>query len=118
MNWDHLTEFSISASAVDAASQVASAVGADPYGLGVSTLEFLSGSVAQVALSPSAGLPPVLANNVTVFSGEYPLSRPVVACINRKPGEAANPIVREFLTYILSEEGPERYPRIGRLPAA
>jgi phosphate transport system substrate-binding protein len=40
-----------------------------------------------------------------VTNRSYPLTRTVYFYVNRAPGKPANPLVQEFMRYILSREG-------------
>ncbi len=102
MNWAQLTEFndtSLTGGTHDAGRQIVAALGQDRYGLVVASLGFASGQVRPVAL---AG---VMATRDSLATRQYPLSRVILACYNRKPAAVPDPLVREFLRYILSREG-------------
>jgi phosphate transport system substrate-binding protein len=42
-----------------------------------------------------------------VVDQKYPLSRVIYIYLNRKPGEPLDPKVREFLKFVLSEQGQQ-----------
>jgi phosphate transport system substrate-binding protein len=44
----------------------------------------------------------------------YPLTRSIYIYLNRKPGQALDPKVKEFLRYVLSREGQEAVERAGK----
>ncbi len=102
MNWGQLAEFSDTAvplgRAHDAGRQIVAALAQDRYGLAVASLGFATDRVRAVPVS-------VAATRETVTARQYPLSRAVIACYNRKPGAAPDPLVREFLRYILGPAG-------------
>lgn len=102
MNWGQLAEFSDTAVPLernhDAGRQIIAALAQDRCGLAVSSLGFATDRVRAVPVS-------VAATRETVMARQYPLSRAVIACYNRKPGAAPDPLVREFLRYILGPAG-------------
>ena len=51
-----------------------------------------------------------------VLSGEYPLARFLYVYVNRAPGKPLEPLVREFLGFVLSREGQKIVIKDGYLP--
>ena len=51
-----------------------------------------------------------------VVSGKYPLSRFLYIYVNKAPGKALDPVVREFLKLVLSREGQEIVVKDGYYP--
>ena len=51
-----------------------------------------------------------------VLSGKYPLSRFLYVYINQAPGKPLDPLVREFITFVLSREGQETVIKDGYIP--
>lgn len=60
-----------------------------------------------IALAVAAGGPFVVPSKATFQDRTYPLVRNLYFYLNRKPGTAVEPKLREFLRYILSREGQE-----------
>jgi phosphate transport system substrate-binding protein len=52
----------------------------------------------------------------TVLSGKYPLSRFLYIYINEAPNKPLSPLVREFVKYVLSQEGQQIVVKDGFLP--
>ncbi len=104
MNWAQLTEFGDTAVPLerthDAGRQIIAALTRDRYGLAVASLDFATDRVHPVPVS-------VAATRGTVISRQYPLSRAVIAWYNRQPGAPADPLVREFLRYVLGRAGQQ-----------
>jgi phosphate transport system substrate-binding protein len=107
--WDRLTEFTDSAvldnPAHDASAKIVAALAADRYGLAVAAVVPAVAGVKTLRLATEAGAPAVAVNEESVASRRYPLARPVYAYFNRGPEEAADPVLAEFLEYVLSEAG-------------
>jgi phosphate transport system substrate-binding protein len=58
-----------------------------------------------VALSAQDGGPFVLPTRESVIDHTYPLARTTYAFIDRRPGSAIDPRLKEFLRYALSPDG-------------
>ena len=86
-------------------AEVVAAVGADKYGIGYSGIGYKTEAVAAVPIASAEGAQPVVPNEAGAQSGAYPVARSLSVVINRKPGEAASDLQREFIGYILSESG-------------
>ncbi|MGH8302901.1 MAG: PstS family phosphate ABC transporter substrate-binding protein, partial [Steroidobacteraceae bacterium] len=84
---------------------LAGRVAADPDGIGYTGLAFLDATVKVMAVGEGANAVSPTYTNVAL--ARYPLSRVVYANVNRSPGKALSPVVREFLRYILSRQGQE-----------
>jgi len=72
-----------------------------------------------VSRAPDAPAVPLTPDNVANRS--YPLARDAYIYVNKAPGRALDPKVREFLRFILSREGQEIIARNGpyfSLPAS
>lgn len=109
MNWENFREFKDlkrpDGSVYTSAEQSLDALRQDRYGMAVSSLRFASRETKAVALSAGPAGPYFQATRETLVAREYPLARTTYAFINRPPGQALEPKVREFLRYIFSLEG-------------
>ena len=107
MNWTQLTEFCDTAVPLerthDAGRLVLAALAKDRYGLGVASLGFTQAGVRLLPIVVDGT--PVAATRENLVSRRYPLTRSATAYLNRKPGTATDPLVAEFLRYVLSREG-------------
>jgi phosphate transport system substrate-binding protein len=91
----------------------------DPHGLAVSNVRYAGGRTKVLALSAQDGGPFVLPTRESVFDHTYPLARSAYAFIDRRPGSAIDPQVKEFLRYALSADGQANVLRDhGYLPLA
>jgi phosphate transport system substrate-binding protein len=109
MNWDHFQEFGdrreSDGSVVDADRQILDRLARDRFGIAVSSLRFAPSQVKSLALATESGGPFVEATKDHLIARQYPLTRIAIALFNRAPGQALDPNVREFLSYIFSREG-------------
>jgi len=91
--------------------ELATLVSEDPNSLGYTGLSFLNATVKQLSLSEGGGWPYTSDENFVnwdkknVCDRTFPLSRLIYLYANKKPGETLDPVIKEFLTYILSYEG-------------
>jgi len=85
----------------------------DPDGITYAPLKGANGNVKAVSLSNEAKGPFYDLTEETVSSEDYPLKRSVAVVLNRAPGTAVEPRVKEFLRFILSRPGQEIVSRDG-----
>jgi len=95
---------------------VVQAVATDRFAIGYSGIGYATSSVRAVPLAEKAGAQAMAANAENAYSGEYPLSRFLYVYINRAPGKALDPLVREFIRMICSKEGQEVVVKDGYFP--
>jgi len=87
-------------------ADVVKAVTGDPAGIGFCAFSYVSADLRPLALADAHGVvgQPVLGD---VASGRYPLDRPLYLYVNRKPGRPLDPLLKEFLRFVLSKEGQD-----------
>lgn len=95
------------------------AISKDKYAIGYGAMMHVDGScvnpdgkqcvaypnVKVVPLSPKAGAAAVALTADNVANRSYPLTRDAYVYVNKAPGRALDPKVREFLRFVLSREG-------------
>jgi phosphate transport system substrate-binding protein len=91
----------------DSGQQILDALAKDRYGIAVSNLRYANGDVKALALAATGSAPYYEANKDNLIQENYPLTRIVPAYVNRQPGHAVEPAVREFLRYILGRQGQQ-----------
>ena len=89
----------------DGYQRVIDAAGADRGGIALTGAGYRNPAMKAVALAREDGGPYVLPTRETVTSVAYPLARPVRFYIHHGPAIPPNPLVIEFLHYVLSREG-------------
>lgn len=97
-------------------ASVVNGVANDRGGLGYSGIGYRTSGVKLVPLAAKAGATAYEANYENVLAGTYPLSRALYVYLVRKPGEPLDPLLREFLTFVLSREGQEVVVKDGYMP--
>ncbi len=95
---------------------VVSSVAGDKYSIGYGGIGYKTPNVRALPLARDEGedLKEPIAENA--YSGEYPLSRPLLIYINHKPGSQLEPKQREFFKYVFSKQGQQEVVKDGYLP--
>ena len=86
----------------------------DRFGIGYSGIGYKTSGVKVVALEGKSGVSD--GSYADVISGKYPLARFLYVYVNRAPGKALDPVVREFLKLVFSREGQEIVIKDGYYP--
>lgn len=95
------------AQVVNSTAVVLTTVANDPYAIGYISLGALNDTVKAVSVD---GEEPTVEN---IKSGDYTLSRPFNVATK---GESDNPVVKDFMAYIMSEEGQTIVSEEGYIP--
>jgi phosphate transport system substrate-binding protein len=72
--------------------------------------------VKPLAIAAKAGEPYHGVDSETVLAGRYPLARFLYLYVNKAPNKPLDPLVREFVRYVLSRSGQEVVVKDGYLP--
>jgi phosphate transport system substrate-binding protein len=97
-------------------SSVVQGVASDKYAIGYSGIGYMTADVRAVPLSLDAKGTFVTATADNAYSGDYPLSRFLLFYANIKPGEAIDPLRREFIRYVFSKQGQKDVVKDGYFP--
>ena len=97
-------------------ASVVQGVTEDLYGAGYSGIGYKTSGVKAVRLAAAEGQPYYGTDPEAVYAGNFPLARFLYVYINKAPNEALDPLVREFVTYVLTREGQEVVVKDGYLP--
>jgi len=84
---------------------ISPAVACDKYAIGYSGLAYLTPGVKLIAVSDSETGRIVPPTYDEIAKANYPLSRLVYININKNPVKDINPILKEFIRFIVSQEG-------------
>src|SRR3990170_1628649 len=88
-------------------ASVVQGVTEDRFGIGYSGIGYKTSGVRTVTLSPVDGKPCKAAEYQNVLDGSYPLGRFLYVYINKAPNKPLDPLVGEFVKFILSKEGQQ-----------
>jgi len=88
----------------------------DRYGIGYSGIGYKTSGVKTAAVAKTAGEPFVGTDATDVMSGKYPLSRFLYLNVNKAPNRPLDPLVREFVKLVLSQQGQEIVVKDGFMP--
>ncbi|CAI6083417.1 unnamed protein product [Clonostachys chloroleuca] len=94
--------------------QVLAAGNADPYSICVGSPEVVGPGMKELAVQAFNGGPYVKRSLETIRAREYPLYNEIFFFANKEAGEPMEPMVYEFLKFILSQEGQDQVQREGR----
>ncbi len=97
-------------------ASVVQGVTEDLYGIGYSGIGYQTSGVKAVALARKEGEPYYPTDAESALSGKYPLARFLLIYVNKPPHKPLDPLVRELLRYVLSQEGQEVSVKDGYLP--
>ena len=97
-------------------ASVVQGVTEDKNGIGYSGIGYRTSGVKSLRLAKKAGEPSHGTDVETVLSGQYPLARYLYVYVNRAPDRKLDPLVHEFLAYVLSREGQEVVVKDGYIP--
>jgi phosphate transport system substrate-binding protein len=99
---------------VSAGEQMTADLGEDRYGITYAGMLYRTPQVKALAVSPAPGKPAITASLQTVQDRSYPLAREVYYYAPRRPGAGLDPLVKEYMRYVLSREGQEAVQRDGK----
>lgn len=98
-----------------AGDQIMDALGGDRYGITYTSMLYRDKpNVKTVPLAASAEGPYVYPSIETVQDRSYPLSREVYFYTHRPPGEKIDPLVAEYLRFVVSRQGQELVQKDGK----
>ncbi len=97
-------------------SSVVQGITADKFGIGYSGIGYMTPGVRAVPLAVAEGEDFVPAEPSHAYSGDYPLSRTLNVAVNYEPESPLDPLRREFIKYIFSQEGQQEVIKDGYFP--
>lgn len=83
-------------------------------GVGYSGIGYKTSGVKALAISDKAG--PIEATQVNAESFKYPIARYLYIYINANPASGPDPLVREFIRFVLSKDGQDDTIKDGYFP--
>jgi len=97
-------------------ASVVQGVTEDLYGIGYSGIGYKTSGVKTLALAKKEGDAHYGTDPDTVLSGKYPLSRYLYLYVNKVPNKPLDPLVGEFIRFVLSRSGQRIVVKDGYLP--
>jgi phosphate transport system substrate-binding protein len=97
-------------------ASVVQGVGRDGNGIGYSGMGYKTSGVKALKIASQEGGDYVEASAEGVYSGKYPLKRYLYLYINKAPNHSLDPMVAEFVKFVLSSEGQGINLKDGFLP--
>jgi phosphate transport system substrate-binding protein len=88
----------------------------DRAGIGYSGIGYKTSGVRAVPLAAKADGEAAPIGASTVYGGKYPLTRFLFVYVNKAPNKPLDPLVKEFLTYVLSLQGQQGTLKDGYFP--
>jgi phosphate transport system substrate-binding protein len=102
------------ATLLGAGEQMTADVSKDRYGITYTGILYRNAGVKTIALARASGDPFVAPTLESVQDRSYPLTREVYYYTNRAVGKTIDPLVKEYLRFVLSREGQEAVQRDGK----
>jgi phosphate transport system substrate-binding protein len=97
-------------------ASVVQGVTEDKYAIGYSGVGYKTSGVRAVPIAAKAGSPFVEDSQENILSGKYPIARFLYVYVNKAPNKPFDPLVREFLKFVLSQQGQETVVKDGFIP--
>ncbi len=97
-------------------ASVVQGVTEDRFAIGYSGIGYRTSGVKPLKLARKAGEPYFSTEASDVLTGKYPLSRFLYVYVNKAPNKPLDPLIGEFLRFVLSREGQEIVVKDGYLP--
>ncbi|MBU1096672.1 MAG: phosphate ABC transporter substrate-binding protein [Bacteroidetes bacterium] len=97
-------------------ASVVQGVSKDKYSIGYSGIGYKTSSVRALPLSEKKDGKIYEASDENVLNGNYPLSRYLYVNIVKNPGKQLDPLVKEFMKFVLSYEGQQIVVKDGYMP--
>jgi phosphate transport system substrate-binding protein len=97
-------------------ASVVQGVAEDLGGIGYSGVGYKTSGVKTFAIAVAEGQPYVPITPEEVLAGKYPLARFLYLYINKVPNKDLDPLVREFVRFVLSQSGQQVVVKDGYLP--
>ena len=88
----------------------------DKYAIGYSGVGYKTSGVRAVPIAAKAGSPFVEDSQENILSGKYPIARFLYVYVNKAPNKPFDPLVREFLKFVLSQQGQGTVVKDGFIP--
>lgn len=109
-------DFSPNVNEQPGSASVVQSVSASINGIGYSGVGYRTAGVRSLSLSKREGSPFVQPTAENALNGSYPLARVLYVYINKHPNRPLDPVIREFLNLVLSQQGQAIVEKDGYIP--
>ena len=109
-------DFKSSVNEQPGSASVVQSVSASLNGIGYSGMGYKTAGVKMLPLAKKPGGKYIPINHDTAIDGSYPLARILYVYINKAPNKPLDPVVKEFLTLVLSKQGQKGVAKDGYIP--
>ena len=97
-------------------SSVVQSVGTDKFAIGYSGIGYKTSEVRAVPIARTTGGQAFEANYANALNGKYPIARFLYIYVNQDPKKPADPLIQQFMTFVLSKQGQEIVIKDGYYP--
>lgn len=97
-------------------ASVVQGVSEDKFAVGYSGVGYKTSGVRAVPLAAKAGGEYFEDSAENILSGKYPIARFLYVYVNKAPNKPFDPMVREFVKYVLSQQGQQTVVKDGFIP--
>ena len=97
-------------------ASVVQGVARDKDGIGYSGMGYKTSGVKALAIAAKGSADYIEPNAANVYNKTYPLRRYLYIYVNKAPNKAADPIVAEFIKFVVSKDGQDVTIKDGFLP--
>jgi phosphate transport system substrate-binding protein len=97
-------------------SSVVQSVGTDKFAIGYSGIGYKTSEVRAVPIARTTGGQAFEANYENALSGKYPIARFLYIYVNQDPKKPADPLIQQFMAFVLSRQGQEIVVKDGYYP--
>ncbi|NUM79652.1 substrate-binding domain-containing protein, partial [bacterium] len=97
-------------------ASVVQGVGTDKYAIGYSGIGYVTTDVRAVPIAQNEGDEFVGESYENVKSGKYPMSRFLYVYLAKNPAKDMDPLIKEFVKFILTYEGQQVVAKDGYMP--
>ena len=97
-------------------STVVQGVASDKFGIGYSGVAYKTADVRSVPIASKAGEKCFDATATNADSGDYPISRFLYIYVNVNPNQPLDPLRREFIEFVYSQQGEAAVVKDGYFP--
>ena len=97
-------------------SSVVQSVGTDKFAIGYSGIGYKTSGVRAVPISRTTGGKAFEASYENALAGTYPIARFLYIYVNLDPHKPADPLIQQFMAFVLSRQGQEIVVKDGYYP--